>query len=228
MYFVCNGTGTLHTRGKEHPLAAGDVFFSFPGSPFCISSSVEFSYMYVSFLGTRSNMIMDKLKISERNCLFHGYNELSPIWENGINTNPELTDWISESILLYTFTEIGNRLCPTSKKTPPENHIALQIKKYIDDNFSSSSFSLESISRELSYNKKYLSTAFKNYMRIGIVEYLNIVRIQSACTLIEQGFTSVSDIASCCGFSDPQYFSKVFKNRMSMSPTQYIHSKRLV
>ena len=55
---------------------------------------------------------------------------------------------------------------------------------------------------------------------------LNTVRIQHACTLIEQGFTSVSDIASCCGYADPEYFSKVFRGKMGVSPGAYIHSQK--
>ena len=44
--------------------------------------------------------------------------------------------------------------------------------------------------------------------------------------MMEQGFTSVSDIADWCGFSDGNYFSKKFKERMGVLPTQYIKAQR--
>ena len=52
------------------------------------------------------------------------------------------------------------------------------------------------------------------------------VRIQQACTMLKQGFTSVSDVALRCGYPDAQYFSKVFKRRMSISPREYLASIR--
>ena len=219
VHYVNSGRGMLHTMGKVQPLAAGDVFVTFPASPYCIESIEDFSYMYISFLGSRSNMIMERTGVSVRSFLFSGCNELHDIWSKGIHSNSELLDLISESVLLYTFSYIGNKTLATDSKTKSAGHAALIIKKYIDDNLSNTDLSLESISKEFSYNKKYISTVFKKYFGIGIAEYLNTVRIQHACTLIEQGFTSVSDIANCCGFADPQYFSKVFKQKFGTAPS---------
>ena len=61
---------------------------------------------------------------------------------------------------------------------------------------------------------------------MGVSEYIATIRIQYACTLMEQGLSSVSDIALLCGFSDPLYFSKVFKKRMGISPRAHINEIR--
>ena len=59
-------------------------------------------------------------------------------------------------------------------------------------------------------------------MKIGIVEYINTIRIQNACSMIQNGYTSINDIAFCCGYKDSQYFSKVFKSKLNTSPKKYI------
>ncbi len=219
MYYVCTGTGCIHTAGKITPLKQGDVFFTFPASPFAIESNENFTYMYISFVGNRGNKIMEELKICSNNFVFHDVGQVHGFWKNGIITNTHATDLISESILLYTFSVLSER---APKKQPKTPRGADFIKKYIDEHFSDCNFSLNSMSTDLSYNKKYLSHAFKKTFGIGISEYLNIMRIQNACTMIGQGFTSVSDIADRCGYSDPQYFSKIFKSKMGVLPTQYI------
>ena len=61
---------------------------------------------------------------------------------------------------------------------------------------------------------------------MGVSEYLNSLRIQHGCTLIAQGFTSISDISAQSGFRDPQYFSKVFKQQMGLTPGQYIKQQK--
>ena len=226
MYYVCSGNGFIHTKGQIQPLSAGDVFFTFPAHPFSLESGEHFSYMYISFLGTRGNMIMEKLKISNHNFLFHNCNEVSSFWKNGLKTNSEMTDLISESILLYTFTFLAEKTVPLADKNTKNSNAFSLIKKYIDDNFSNTNFSLDIISSVLKYNKKYISAVFKKNMGMGIIEYLNTIRIQQACTMARQGFTSVNDIAACCGFADPQYFSKVFKRKMGVAPGIYIKSMK--
>ena len=222
MHYVCSGKGVLHTLGKSRPLSEGDVFFTFPATPFCIESIEDFSYSYISFLGSRSNMIMEKLKISPKNFLFHGCDEVYEFWKKGLKVNRELTDLISESILLYTFSFLGTKLLSYDDHNLSENNTISIIKKYIDDNFSNTGFSLDKMAHELGYNKKYISFIFKKKMDVGVIAYLNTIRIQNACTMMQQGVTSVNDIAAYCGFSDPQYFSVVFKSRMKMSPRSYI------
>lgn len=221
MYYVSCGQGYLHTPGKIIPLTKGNIFFTFPASPFAIESGEDFCYMYISFIGLRGNMILDSLNINNSNCLFHGTHEVQAFWEKGLLTNPKMTDWISESVLLYTFSYLGTELFTTQEPKKQNQSVSL-IKKYVDDHFSSQNFSLETMSRELSYNPKYISHVFKKHFGIGIIEYLNTLRIQNACTLIEQGFTSVSHIADSCGYSDAAYFSRIFKGKMGVSPTQYI------
>lgn len=225
MYYVVSGNGFIHTTGKVHQLSEGDVFFTFPSQPFAIESGNNFTYMYISFVGSRGNMIMEKLNISARNFLFNGYTEVENFWKKGLSTTSPMTDLISESVLLYTFSILGEKLL-SSDKYNEKSTTALMIKKYIDDNFSDTDFCIDKISKELSYNKKYISSVFKKEFNIGVIEYLTTVRIQNACTMIQQGFTSVNDIAFRCGYSDAQYFSKVFKNKMSLSPMQYMKAGR--
>ena len=221
MHYVRSGKGTLHTMGQEHPLKKGDVFFTFPSLPFCIESGDDFSYMYISFLGARGNQIMESLDISKKNYLFHGCDDVYTVWNSGISIASQMSDLMSESILLYTFSYLGNKNTTHHKN----NNTALSIKKYVDDNFTDLDFSLKKIADSLSYNKKYISTVFKNEFGIGISEYVNTLRIQHACTLIKQGFTGINDIAFCSGYNDPQYFSRIFKQKQKITPSEYIKKK---
>lgn len=222
MYYVCSGKGYIHTTGQITPLTQGDLFFTFPAASFAIESVENFTYMYISFIGLRGNMIMESLNISSNNFLFHNADEVQNFWEKGILANSKVMEFISESVLLYTFSFLGNRLLPDNKQQKQQHSVDL-IKKYLDDHFTEHNFSLEAMSRNLCYNKKYISHVFKKHFGIGIIEYLNTVRIQNACTMIAQGFTSINDIADRCGYADAQYFSKIFKTKMGVVPTQYIN-----
>ena len=222
MYYVRSGSGFLHMTGKTQPIKSGDVFITFPSSPFCIESAEDLSYMYISFLGARGNEIMEKLGISRNNCVFCECEEIQDVWNTGILTCPEMSTLVSEGVLLYTFSYLGNKFASPENKRKQKSDIALKIKKFADENFSNCDFSLKMIADNLAYNQKYISSVFKKEFGIGVSEYINTVRIEYACALMQQGFTSVSDIAFCCGFKDAQYFSNVFKKLKKCSPREYI------
>ncbi len=224
VYLVTEGTGKLHTQGEVLPLEAGDVFFSFPAVPFAIESVSDFKYMYISFLGARGNRIMEKLGICAKSPLYPHCQELAAVWTQGLHSPAQLSDIASEAVLLHTFAYLGGKLSNFSENDQGRTDLISIIQKYVDEHFSDPDFSLEQLGKDLKYNKKYLSTVFKRHVGVGIVDYLHTVRIQHACTMLKQGFTSVSDVALRCGYPDAQYFSKVFKRRMNLSPREYMAS----
>ena len=225
MHFVNGGNGNLYVKDKTYLVSEGDIFFTFPGDAYSIESLDNFSYMYISFLGSRANMIMERLKISSQNFLFCDCFDVKDFWEEGLNSNSDITDLIAESILLYTFHFIGNKTMSKSDKENSKNAVSISIKKYIDDNFTYPELTLSEIGNALSYSSKYISHVFKKAFKVGLNDYINTVRIQYSCTLMNQGFTSISDISAMCGYADPQYFSKVFKSKMGISPREYIKEK---
>ncbi len=222
VHYVCEGSGNLHFQNQTVSFSKGDVFFTFPDLPFSIESVENLSYMYVSFLGTRSDMILDKLKISRFNFLFHNCEEILPIWEKALSTNPDLSDLIAEGILLYTFTHLGNKILPKKINEVSKQNVAYLMKKYVDENYANTKLSLESIGKEISYSPKYLSSVFKKTYSIGVSGYINTVRIQHACALMREGVTSVNEISNRCGYTDAHYFCKMFKKTLGVAPSTYI------
>ena len=96
------------------------------------------------------------------------------------------------------------------------------IKQYLDDHFADPGLTLEMLGEQFNYHPKYLSTVFKKQFRVGVREYLNTIRINHACALMEQGYSSVKDIAALCGYRDQMYFSRVFRSQMKTAPRDHI------
>ena len=225
LHLVAAGTGTLQMGRQTYTLQPGDLFFLFPAAAYTLQPGEDFRYLYISFLGARANMIMEKLKVSRRNNVFSGFSELLPMWESGMTAAPAVIDLMSESILLHTFAALGQRLPEIRRGQKRGGAAGHAVKKYVDDHFMEQELSLDAISRALSYHKKYISTVFREACGVSLTEYLTTVRIQNACTLMEDGVTSVGEIAARCGFADSQYFSRVFKARMGVSPSAYRKEK---
>ncbi len=221
MHFVAKGRGRINVNGVIYELNRNDVFFTFPSVRYAIESDKDFEYMYISYLGARTNQIADKLNITKKNFLFRGFDDLSLVWKNSIMEDVSVLSWRCEGILLYTFSYIAES---TSEKKRTYTESMQKIKKYLDENFTDTDLSLDKISQIFLYNKKYISSAFKREIGVGIVQYVSALRIRYAYSLVEQGVTSVKDIAFLSGYNEPLYFSKVFKSKTGMSPKEYIAS----
>ncbi len=226
VYKIClvmGGSAEVTSEGCRRTVGAGDIFFIFPSVPYLIDGNGEFSYMYISYIGIRAGALMDRLEITPVNFVFSGFENLASLWREAISLNSDFSDMSSEGVLLYTLSRIGEKTRKNREtKSGGASESFLLIKKYIDDNFSDSTLSLAKIGKEFSYSQKYISYAFKKHFKIGVTEYLNTIRINHACALIARNYTGVRDIAYLCGFDDPLYFSKVFKQRMKLSPKEYI------
>lgn len=221
MHLVTNGTGKLCFLGRCYEIAKGDVFYTFPSVLYRIEEELDLEYMYIGFVGTRANKLADSMGITQKRFLFSGFSDLIPMWKETINDMASIAELRCEGLLLYTFSMLGEQIANKQRRNEDP---MLSVKKYIDDNFLDGDISLEMISRRFAYNPKYLSGHFKATFHTGISSYITTLRIQRACTLMEQGFTSVKDIAAQCGFDDKFYFSKVFKKRMGVSPSEHIRS----
>ena len=224
MHYVTKGKGLLCTATMVQTIREGDVFFTFPSIPYSIETEKELQYGYISYLGKRAKSIKEELKLGETHCIFTGIQELPSLWEGTRSMPQEVFNIYCESILLRVFAEIGVRFFEKKDNARQEKNAGLLIKKYIDENYSDMELSLEKIGDRLGYHRKYVSMAFKEEFSVGFANYLNSVRVHQACVLMEHGFTSVQDISAMCGFRDPYYFSRVFKDYVKVSPKVHMET----
>lgn len=55
-----------------------------------------------------------------------------------------------------------------------------------------------------------------------VIEYLNNLRMEKAVELFEQGYTSIIGVSMSVGFHSLSYFHKVFREKFSMTPKQFL------
>ena len=225
IFIISEGEGIIrHSDSIEH-ISKGDMFFTFLNKSYSIeATSDNFKYMYISYVGIRAAEALNTLKISSTNNIFRGFNHLIQTWKTGVNLSNDVSQFSSEAVLLMSFAALGNdKLISDDRKSKAEKTVT-NIKNYIDDNFPDPDLSLEKVSAELFYSKKYVSHAFKSEMQMGFSDYVNHVRMQHAYTLMDKGMTSIKEISLMCGFRDALYFSKLFKQKTLKTPTEYIKS----
>lgn len=223
---VVDGNGVFGTLNRSYSLKRGDVFCIFPAVPYFVSNENNLKFIYVKFSSTYAYSLFDNLKLTKNNCYYENREYIVKIWELAFSGNlskPELT---ATGLVLLTLTNLQPQDAKTTTKPTQETKMQ-NILNLINDNYCDSSFNLSTLAEMCFYNKKYLSDLFKARFNIPFNTYLTQLRIENAAKLIGAGFTSIKEIAQLSGFSDPLYFSKVFKKYNYHSPAYCIKQEQL-
>jgi two-component system response regulator YesN len=107
-----------------------------------------------------------------------------------------------------------------SKRQERSGNIIKTAKDFIDANYHKD-LSLDDVSRVVNISPYYFSKIFKEESGLNFIEYLTDIRIDRAKKLLENSGMSVKEICAACGYSDPNYFSRSFKKKVGVTPTEY-------
>jgi len=94
------------------------------------------------------------------------------------------------------------------------------IKKYIADNLDKD-LSVKSISKNTNISKSVLYKLFSTSSEYTVSEYINRQRIAAAKRMLLQTDMSIEEISKKCGYTSSDYFGRVFKKFVKLSPQQY-------
>ena len=82
-------------------------------------------------------------------------------------------------------------------------------------------FSLSELALGYHISESHLSHIFKNVTGYAPIEYLMSCRLSAAKNLLSSSDKSIKEIIDLCGFSDESNFSRTFKKKVGMTPTEF-------
>ena len=91
---------------------------------------------------------------------------------------------------------------------------------YICDNLHND-ITLEMLSNLTRLNPSYLSRLFKSEAGVGINQYIQGKRIETAANMLIYTDYTIADISSTLAFADQSYFGQIFKKYHGMTPREY-------
>lgn len=94
------------------------------------------------------------------------------------------------------------------------------VVDYINKNYNQY-FTLEDLSSLVYMNSSYLSRLFKKVTGKSLFEYVNDVRIEQSIAFLKDPNYKLKDIYKMVGYSTANYYNRVFKLKIGISPKQY-------
>lgn len=96
-----------------------------------------------------------------------------------------------------------------------------QAKRYIRQRFDRKELSLDEVAGQVRISSYYFSKLFKRAVGKSFTDYVRTLRIEKAGQLLLCGQYSVKEVCLLSGYSDPNYFCRIFKRMQGCTPTEY-------
>lgn len=100
------------------------------------------------------------------------------------------------------------------------SQIREEIGAHIQAHFTED-LSMQDVARLMNYSDAYFCKLFKRCFNVNFSTYLNEYRINRAKELLTTTRASVKDISISCGYTDSNYFARVFRRITGMTPSEY-------
>ncbi len=130
-------------------------------------------------------------------------------------SSPEQLEAVTELLPIFAEYIESHHLLIKSEET-----IGYMIKKYILKNLDKK-ITLSKLSMHLHRNTVTLTESFRKEFNTSIMQYVMEERMKLAQRLLKNPSLSITEVAERCGISYVEYFSKCFKARFGLSPSEW-------
>ncbi len=125
---------------------------------------------------------------------------------------------------LYSLCALLDENTEYVKRKTLENGLLREIFDFVENNFEKCC-TLDDLSKEIGYNRSYLSRYFSESTNMPFVSYVNRYKISRVCYLLKNSNKTVLECAFSCGYTSLRSFNRNFKLYVGVSPKDYRASK---
>ena len=127
-------------------------------------------------------------------------------------------------LLRETVSPVGGKL-QTSNAIHSENEIIRQAQQYVSNHIREK-LSVPLVARQVDVSPSYLTALFHKNLQISPGEYIRRIKLQESKQMIRENNLNFTEIAAALQYSTVHHFSRQFKEKFGITPTEYAKSVR--
>ena len=246
IFLVLEGSGTYITQEASYPIESGMMFYRPAGR----RSSYEWStekvrFVLISFvcnspametIGVKPVYLHEEEIVTLLDVIKTAYKVCEPLKEDDKLLGMQVKANVPGAVMSFIYASLERFLCMlycrlehigflTQEDQKVNRHLddsrlIKEIKKYLSEHVCEQ-LSVRDICNNFGISQTALTTKFRKEVQQGIMEYFTDLKVEAAKEKIRAGEKRFTEIAEELGFSSVNYFSRVFKNRTHITPTEY-------
>ena len=115
---------------------------------------------------------------------------------------------------------------PATEVESKDEQLILKVTQYIESNLDSPHLSVEELCRQVFMSHASLYRKIVDLTGETPVEFIRSVKLNKAADLLQRSDMKIAEIGYAVGFTTPNYFTRAFKAKFNLSPSEYISLKR--
>ncbi|MBP3039990.1 helix-turn-helix transcriptional regulator [Bacillaceae bacterium Marseille-Q3522] len=230
--YTLHGEGEIVLEEEVIRLKPGDAFFvNIPSNHryYLPKDSERWEFVHFTLFGERALRIFEEITKYNGN-IFRLDKNSAPIQLifnlHSKTVLHEISDEYKASAAAYTFLMELYRyilnIRDNGQQKLPES--ITRAVHFIQHNYAKP-IALEDIVEAAGISKYYFSRLFHKTMHVSPLSYVTKIRIEKAIELLNNSHLTIEEISQKVGYSNGNYFNKVFRSIIGISPGRYRNSK---
>ncbi|MFK8040987.1 helix-turn-helix domain-containing protein [Congregibacter sp.] len=225
------GCGTVTTQGGQFSVSSGDTIV-LPRTlthSYAADTGTPWTLYWVHFQGSDADEFVKHLLV-EGDCRIHsgvepslltGFEQMLTVGSTGYSLDAFIG---AANRLRHLLAEFA--LCRDRQRSQNMGRMQLtDLQSFMRERVSSS-LSLKELAAFTGLTPQHFATRYKAETGYSPMRHFLHMKMEAACRLLDSTQHSVKVIAAKLGYLDPLYFSRMFRQTVGLSPSQYRESQR--
>ncbi len=227
IHFVAKGSGKYVCNGRSYTVNAGSGFYAPPNEMIFYQADNDdpWEYYWVGFSGVDAGRMLKSSGLTKDSPCFScdDPDTVKGLIMNIYNANGSTIENEAQmtGYLYLFFSHLVNKNKAGEEKISRSTEYVAAAIRFIEHNYAIP-IGVNDIAQGVALSRSHLYRIFVQELGLTPNEYLTRFRINNARMLLRSKNISISEAAFSSGFSDPLYFSRVFKSVTGESPSTYL------
>ena len=141
--------------------------------------------------------------------------------DNLLARRQKLRQFYCERLMNVNPPEVENEEEEVDMMSQQDRRFLERLTEFMERNIDNGDLVVDDLVHEMAVSRSVFFKKLKSLTGLAPIEFIKEMRVKRAAQLIETGEFNMTQIAYMVGINDPRYFSKCFKQRFGMTPTEY-------
>lgn len=141
--------------------------------------------------------------------------------DNLLARRQKLRQFYCERLMNVNPPEVENEEEEVDMMSQQDRRFLERLTEFMERNIDNGDLVVDDLVHEMAVSRSVFFKKLKSLTGLAPIEFVKEMRVKRAAQLIETGEFNMTQISYMVGINDPRYFSKCFKQRFGMTPTEY-------